>query len=400
MKNATLSTVPQLSFALLYREVLTWLLGANPRRITAPLPLVAAFMTGVLWTRNAATCTAIAMGGVFSHDALNRLLVGTALRGLLQMVALTMVKRLTGYLVIDDVVIEKTGKRIPGVAWLHSSSLGKKVLALNVVVLGWTNGKIFVPLTFRFWKKPKSKDKKGRPSKEAFDGTPFKTKLELAVEMLAWARQRGFAPTAVLFDGYYLAKPVLRFLKRSDWHWVSRIKGNRKLKRGNIKFQAQNWAALAREGLAPSLKRSVKADLNGWGAVRIIAVRHRTEQSHRFLVGSNPEWGRATIERLYGYRWDIEVAFRDTKQLAGLGDCQCRNFRAQENHVALVFMSRLFVMAQKQPEETIGKTLNRVNGQSIILFKIPTVVMSRPIKRERRRRREIACHGTVSGICA
>ena len=122
MKNALPSTVPQLSFALLYREVLTWLLGLNPRRVQVPLTAVAAFMAGVLWTRNAATCAAIAMGGAFSHDALNRLLIGSSLRSLLQMVALTMVKRITGYLVIDDVVIEKSGKKIPGVAWLYSSA--------------------------------------------------------------------------------------------------------------------------------------------------------------------------------------------------------------------------------------------------------------------------------------
>ena len=50
----------------------------------------------------------------------------------------------------------KVGRLIEGVKWLYDSSSGEKVLALNPVVLGWTNGKIFIPLSFRFWKRPLS----------------------------------------------------------------------------------------------------------------------------------------------------------------------------------------------------------------------------------------------------
>lgn len=201
MENASSLTIPQFGYQVLYQAIQKWLLGLNPRRIPLYLPLVAAYLAGVLWTRGAATCVAMAAGGAFSHDALNRLLIGPCLRGLMQMAALTMVNRLGGYLVIDDIVLDKEGPKIAGIAWLHSSSLGKKVLTLNPVVLGWTNGRVFIPLTFRFWKPPKTRIK-GKPSKEAFDGSPFQTKLELAVEMLRWARSRGFTPTAVLFDAY------------------------------------------------------------------------------------------------------------------------------------------------------------------------------------------------------
>lgn len=86
-------------------------------------------------------------------------------------------------LVFDDVVLDKTGRRIQGIHRLFSSSLDTTVLALNVVVMGWTNGKVFIPLTFRFWKPPSEKG-----SKLAFDGTPLKTKIDLAIEMLDWAQ--------------------------------------------------------------------------------------------------------------------------------------------------------------------------------------------------------------------
>lgn len=50
----------------------------------------------------------------------------------MQMAALTMVRRDTGYLVIDDVVLDKVGSKIEGVAWLFSSGLKQKVRALDM----------------------------------------------------------------------------------------------------------------------------------------------------------------------------------------------------------------------------------------------------------------------------
>lgn len=400
VENATLLTIPQLSYRQLYAAVHDWLLGLNPRNVMVYLPLIAGFVAGVLWTRGPATCSAISKGGLFSHDALNRLLTGQSLRALLQLVALTMVDKLSGYLVVDDVVLDKSGPLIAGIAWLRSSSLEKTVRALNVVVMGWTNGTVFIPLTFRFWKPPLSRDKKGKPSKEAYDGTIFKTKLELAVEMLDWAKRRGFGPTAVLFDAYFLAAPVLKFLKRANWHWVSRTKANKIFKRDGKKFQAKSWVALAAQGKAPRLSRSIAAHLSGWGDVRIIGVRHRGDKDFRFLVGSNPQWGRGVIERQYGYRWSIECLFRSAKQLAGLNDCQCRTAEAQENHVALVFVAHLFLVRQGRRKATVGATLNRLTGLPITVEVVPAFQQVRTVKREHRERRKTGASRSVSAWSA
>ncbi|MNL06263.1 Transposase DDE domain protein [compost metagenome] len=391
MENASLSNIPQLSYRLLHQQVLQWLSGLNPRRVQACLPLVAAFMAGLLWVRGAVTCTAIAAGGAFSHDALNRLLIGPALQGWLQMAALTMVNRMGGYLVIDDVVLDKTGRKIQGIHRLFSSSLDTTVLALNVVVMGWTNGKVFIPLTFRFWKPPREKG-----SRLAFDGTPFRTKIELAIEMLGWARSRGFKPTAVLFDAYYLADPVVARLKKFKWQWVSRLKSNRVLLVDGMKLQLKRWDALAEVGWARHRGASERCVLPGWGEARVIALVGKHDKEPRYLIGSNPEWGRGRIISLYGHRWDIEVSFRNTKQLVGLGDCQCRSFRAQENHVALVMLGYLFVLAQARPKETAGDVIGRVKGAHAVISEIRSIQGVRPIKLQRRRGRRGAHEACAS----
>jgi hypothetical protein len=391
--------------------ILTWILGANSRAVTIRYRLVAAYIAGLLWFRGHATCTAFERGGEVSHDALNRLLKGSALRSILQIIALSLVDRRKGYLVVDDVVISKTGRFIEGIKHLFCPSEDRKMLALNAVVLGWTDGDTFIPLTFRFWKKPLVEPPKRRRGKKtkapadpgpvlAFDGTPFKTKIELAIDMLHWAHARGFTPQAVLFDCYYLTHRVISWLKPRQWHWVSRIKEGRKLIRNGKPFSAKKWLKLAPIRRAPKITTSVEAELPGWGMVRIIRANDVPGAKRRFLVGSNPNWHRGTIERLYGRRWAIETAFRDGSQLLGLKDCQCRSFRAQENHFALVLMAYAFLQSQRVRKETTGDVMARFHLVTIahtVVTKQPKV---RHLRRERRRRRQNQPHAATLPLAA
>src|SRR5690606_19735496 len=135
------------------------------------------------------------------------------------------------------------------------------------------------------------------------------------------------------------------------WQWVSRIKAKRRLIRKGRKFSARHWVLLSRIRRAPKLSTSVVATLPDWGEVRLIKANDWPGAKPRFLVGSNPNWGRGIIERLYRHRWQIETTFRNGTQLLGLKDCQCRNFQAQQNHFALVLMAYAFLQSQKLRKE-------------------------------------------------
>ena len=341
----------------------------------------------------------MAAGVNFSHDALTRLLAGPSLRGLPQMVALTLVKRKGGYLVLDDIVCEKFGKLIAGITWLFSPKLETNVRALNIVVLGWTDGELYVPLSFRFWKPPLSRDAKKRPSKQAFDGKPFRTKLELAIELLKWAKQSGFQPIAVLFDAYYLAGPVTAFLKQANWQWVSRIKSNRNVLYKGVKLKPWQWHDLADCGEMPRTK-SLLVHLPSWGAIRMVRGHLKGEKDPRYLAASNPNWGSGTIERLYGYRWKIETSFRDGRQWLGLGRCQSRNWQAQENHVALCLLAYCFLVQQAAKDETLGRAIQRLKNQPLQLKQAPIAPKVRPVKLEVRRRRQKPHPVILSDQCA
>lgn len=382
MENALLHTIPQLPYHVLDRLILRWLSTLNRRHLQASLSLVAAYVAGLLWVRGAATCTAIAAGGRYAHDAFNRLLIGPCLRSLLQMVALSLVDRQTGYLIVDIVLLDKEGKVIAGLAKLRD---GKKryMWAYSVVVLAWTDGRVVIPLSYRVWKPPRSRDKHGKPSFDTFDGKLFHSQVVLATHLLSWAKQRDFQPISVLFDAYFLSADVLKCLKGLKWEWVSRIKGNRNLVRQDQKFKPEQWTQFT---------GSTTAHLPGWGTVRLLLSPPRRGETTRYLVGSNPHWGRGTIERLYSYRWGIECLFRAGKQLTSLNDCQCRIWQAQHNHIALAFVAFCFLQSQCRCRETPGQALARLQRGQAVPLAVPQVSKLRPFKWDGIPKREKPAH--------
>lgn len=171
-------------------------------------------------------------------------------------------------------------------------------------------------------------------------------------------------------------------------------------KRGPAELTPRYGALPAPIRRAPKLTTSVVADLPGWGPVWVIRANDIPGAKRRFLVGSNPNWGRNTIERLYGHRWKLETTFRDGTQLLSLKDCQCHNFQAQQNHFALVLMAYAFLQSQKVRQETSCAVIKRLVSVAVEIPELIPTAKVRPIKPERRRRRRDALYATASDPAA
>src|SRR5262249_54979933 len=120
-------------------------------------------------------------------------------------------------LIVDDTVIEKFGKNLFGVYWVHSSRINKAVLGINLVLLIWTDGKRRVPLGIKVWRK-------GGPSR-----------VVLASKLLRWAHKLGIKPQYVLFDSWYSSKSILKQICSYHWHFITRFGKNRKLSGKQLK---------------------------------------------------------------------------------------------------------------------------------------------------------------------
>jgi len=145
-----------------------------------------------------------------------------------------------GWLAIDDTLTHKTGKQIEGVGiyWDHSEK--RYVLAHNIVTAEFVNphGESN-PLDLRLYvKKDRCRE----------TGIPFKTKIELAQELVEDALRRGLEIHGVLFDNWFASQEFIRFLQSKGLHWVTKLKSDRTIKiRGRYVPISDFACALPRE---------------------------------------------------------------------------------------------------------------------------------------------------------
>ena len=173
---------------------------------------MAMYLMGLLYRNTRTSCVSLALlCAPVSHDTLRRVLSQKVpwsrrlwhcfAQGLVQM---------GGYVVIDDTRWERFTRVAEAVSWVWSSSVGKPVWGMQVVVVVWTNGKWKVPVGIRLWRK-------GGPSK-----------VELAVGLLRQARRRGLQPAYVLADSWYAAAQILNLFDGWGGRYGMRLKSNRK----------------------------------------------------------------------------------------------------------------------------------------------------------------------------
>lgn len=274
-----------------------------------------------------------------------------------------------GWLAIDDTLTHKTGKKIEGVGifWDHSEK--RYVLAHNIVTAEFVNPKgESHPLDFRLYlKKEQSQEKR----------VSFKTKIELAQEMVEDTLQRGLEIQGALFDNWFASKDFIKFLQGKGLHWVTRLKSDRNVKiKGRYVAISEFAATLPRE----SFKRvqigdriyrvfSKAVDLKGVGQVRIL-ISYDNEEftgSPAYFATDEIRWEGTRILKTYSKRWNIETFFRDSKQNLGLEDYQLRDLWGIKRHWYLIFLayslqvSGLFGIEKKPRSEspTLGDLITK-----------------------------------------
>lgn len=117
-----------------------------------------------------------------------------------------------GILVINDSTLDKFyAEKMELVTRHWSGKHGRVVQGINLITLLWTEGDRHLPLDYRFYEK-------------SVDGG---TKNEHFRSMLKTAKERGFNPPCVVFDGCYSSLDKLKLIRSYSWIWLTRLKCNR-----------------------------------------------------------------------------------------------------------------------------------------------------------------------------
>jgi hypothetical protein len=182
-------------------------------------------------------------------------------------------------------------------------------------------------------------------------------KLELAQTLITNVLRAGLPFEYLTFDSWYNARWFTKWLNDQKLIWVSTLKANARVTyRGRTQPVAELAPQLPRHRIAGNTRAwTGTVYLPEYGNVRLVVATNGQGGLNYIVSNDLHRRGKSLLYRKRS-RWEIEPCFRDAKQLAGLGVCQCRVPQAMERHVALVLLA--FVVLQQlrlASSETVGE---------------------------------------------
>jgi SRSO17 transposase len=298
-------------------------------------------------------------------------------------------------LVLDDTLCEHVGSLFEYVDRHYDHGDGTYPLAHNPVTSHYVSGPVRFPVDLRLYRRydemtrweefvhqhfpdlpiPKAQKERTRLHKEvdpfllqdpAFAALhqQFRTKIDLARELLEAAIQHKLPFKVVLFDSWYLAEDLVTVLQRRKKDWISILKKNRNLETNSFVLKDASGKRIPLDGphisvedLVPLIPttayRAVTvADKTYWtftltvrlpalGKVRLVISFENAELTGTYavLVTNRIDWAAHTIIVTYLQRWPIETFYQDGKEHLGLDAYRMRDAEAIQKHWCLVLVA-------------------------------------------------------------
>lgn len=317
---------------LLYQLTLAWLLGSKGKLVRAARITTGKHRTSLARFLNKSDWDAVAILNQFALGVLQamRPRAGEILN-----------------LILDDTRVAKRGRKMPAVKklWDH---VGKQYIRGHIVVTAVIVFRgVTLPWRFTLW----LPEEYCRQHK-----IKFRRQTDIAAELI-----RAFVPpkgvkVRVLFDAFYLCKPVTAACESRGFTWFSVASRNRLLQRGGKPNQTigdLGPGTLKHHGQRIRMKRD-----RGWRWMRIAAVDGRLKKigAVRVVFSKRPRdpWkamvafvtnetrlsARAVVAS-YERRWAIEVVFKELKGTLGLGEYQMQTRQGIERHLHVCGLAHL-----------------------------------------------------------
>ena len=263
-------------------------------------------------------------------------------------------------LALDDTPTERHGRKVQGAGVHHNPTPGpagaRFVYGHSWVVLAWVArhplwGALALPLLARLYVRRKDLPRLPRAGRP-----PFRTKLQLAAELLGWAASwlRGLGrPLWVVADGAVAKAPFLKPARAAGFTVVSRLRrdaalrsvpgprprgrrgprrvyGAHKVELSKRAGQRRGWSKGTFDLYGKQAAKKYKTFLATWrpagGLIRVVLLRERHGWVAFFCT--DPAATVADVLTAVADRFSLETAFRDAKQVVGAGQQQVRKLWA------------------------------------------------------------------------
>ena len=231
-------------------------------------------------------------------------------------------------LIVDDTPCPRDGKKIEGSGIHHGADgLVRGLCAVTSIFKVGTQRLVWTIRGYR----PKGTCPKGT----------FRSKVQIAVEILTEAIETFRIPLTVLMDAWYACAPILNLIGQAGWIFLAATKRNRIVEVSGKKTSLSHLAKGPRKykSIRASKKRRFRVaklmvHLSKIGTVLLFISR--SKDGIRFFITNNLEMTESQMVELYLQRVWIETFHQDIKQHLGFGEVFMRSWDGVQTHWTLV----------------------------------------------------------------
>jgi predicted nucleic acid-binding Zn finger protein len=271
-------------------------------------------------------------------------------------------------LIFDDSTLEKTGKSIEKISrvWDHVSQ--RFILGYKLLTMGYWDGISFIPFDFSLHReKGKNKDKPYGLKKKEYRKMYHKkrekgthswdrakeaeeSKIKCAIKMFWRAVSQGVKIDYVLMDSWFTCQQFIdavRKVKKQNIHLIGMYK-TPKTKfgySGKELTHKQIRNILGKPKRCRSLRLYYKEAVVSYKGkpMKLYFSKQGKNGKWKVFISTDTELSFIRMIEIYQTRWSIEVFFKETKQLLGLGKCQSNDFDGQIADTTTTFIQYILL---------------------------------------------------------
>lgn len=246
-----------------------------------------------------------------------------------------------GCLLIDDTLTHKTGESFDDIGMFYDHINGTYTLGHQLVTSHFVSPRMHFPVGWKLYKQSKTENPRDDPE--------FRSKNELARELIEEAYKKGIPFSIVLGDSWYFNQDMTRLIESLGCNWIFACKSNRIVFVNNVRMALSEWVKtipgekfMRMEIGDKTFWTYVKSlRMSGQGKVLIVALYNnkRLEGNPNFIAASCLTWEAKKIITTYAKRWTIDAFYRDVKQNLGLEEYELRSMKGIRRHWCLVFLA-------------------------------------------------------------
>lgn len=294
-------------------------------------------------------------------------------------------------MVFDDTVLKKVGRFIENISRVRDHTDNSYVIGFKMLLMGYWDGISFIPLDFslhrergnksdkpfglkkremkRQYKKKRDKTAPGEERNKETDSS----KISNAIKMFKRAIGRGVSVDYVLLDSWFTCEAfidaVLGVKGKTHLLGMYKIATSKFVYNERLLTYKQLNNALGKAKRCRSLRLYYKEAIVKYKGkeVKLFFSRQGKRGKWKVFLSTDTSLSFIKMIEIYQIRWSIEVFFKESKQLFGLGRCQSNDFDGQIADTTLVLIQHLMLTLRYRFDkyETMGRLFKTVQSEML-----------------------------------